>query len=342
MTVSGGSPGDGAAVVLTVPVAAEGQRIDVFLAAHLGPACGARDLVSRARAQKMIRAGLVRVDGLVAVRPSQQVRGGQAVAAVIPPPETTEAVAEPIALDVVYEDTYLVVVNKPRGMVVHPAAGHRGGTLVNALLAHCPELAGDPDPIRPGIVHRLDKDTTGLLVVAKDSLTQARLQEQVKERLVKRQYLALVHGSPAGDEGEIEAAIGRSTRDRKRMAVVAHGGRPSLTRWARLGGYDGFTLLEVKPHTGRTHQIRVHLAHIGHPVAGDPVYGPHRAASRWPALRPLGGQALHAWKLGFAHPRTGEQIQAFAPPPADLLEVLRRLGGPPAALAMPDAGGNTA
>jgi 23S rRNA pseudouridine1911/1915/1917 synthase len=228
------------------------------------------------------------------------------------------------------------MINKPRGMVVHPAAGHRTGTLVNALLAHCPELAaaGEGDPVRPGVVHRLDKDTTGLLVVAKDALTQARLQAQVKERLVKRVYLALVHGSPPGGAGEIEAAIGRSHRDRKKMAVVVQGGRPSLTRWRQLARYDGFDLLEVRPHTGRTHQIRVHLAHIGHPVAGDPVYGQQRAAARWPVLRRLGGQALHAWQLAFDHPRLdGARVEAQAPIPPDLLAVLEALGGLPPEIA---------
>jgi len=271
-------------------------------------------------------------------------RDGQTVVAAAPEAETTTARPEEIPLDVVYEDQYLVVINKPRGMVVHPAAGHRTGTLVNALLAHCPELASaagdDGDPLRPGVVHRLDKDTTGLLVVAKDPLTQARLQAQVKDRLVKRVYLALVHGSPPGGAGEIEAAIGRSTRDRKRMAVVTEGGRPSLTRWRRLASYDGFDLLEVRPHTGRTHQIRVHLAHIGHPVAGDPVYGPQRGAAsgRWLVLRRLGGQALHAWQLAFDHPRlAGSRVEARAPLPPDLLGVLEALGGLPPGMAISSA-----
>lgn len=337
-----GAPGVGCTACVTVPPEAAGQRLDVFLAGRLRTPAGGGDLsagggqapVSRALAQKMIRAGLVRVDGVTVVRPSQQVRSGQSVSAALPPPETTTAHPEAIPLDVVFEDPYLVVINKPRGMVVHPAAGHRSGTLVNAMLAHCPELAGEGDPIRPGIVHRLDKDTTGLLVVAKDPLTQARLQGQVKERQVQRIYLALVHGSAPGAAGEIEAAIGRSQRDRQRMAVVAHGGRASLTRWRRVAGYDGFDLLEVRPHTGRTHQIRVHLAHIGHPVAGDPVYGPARAAARWPVLGCLGGQALHAWQLAFDHPRrSGSRVEVWAPLPRDLVAVLNALGGPPPGLS---------
>jgi 23S rRNA pseudouridine1911/1915/1917 synthase len=281
----------------------------------------------------------VNCDGAVVSRPSQQVRDGQVFVVTVPRPPAAAAGPEPIPLDIVYEDRYLLVINKPRGMVVHPAPGHAAGTLVNAVLAHCPELEADGDPVRPGIVHRLDKDTTGLVAVAKDALTRARLQRQIAERQVHRVYLALVHGTLESPEGEIEAPIGRDPRDRKRMAVVAHG-RPSLTRWRVLAEMGGFSLLEIRPHTGRTHQIRVHLASKGHPVVGDPVYGLGRparkgrggamvsGARRSDAGRSdagktgLRGQALHAWKLSFEHPRTGAAVELEAPLPRDFLDAL--------------------
>ena len=274
----------------------------------------------------MLRDGLV-VDqaGGPVQRGAARVRGGQAFRVHLPAPELSTALAEEIQLDVVYEDQYLIVVNKPRGMVVHPAAGHRSGTLVNALLAHCPELAtADGDALRPGIVHRLDRDTTGLIVAAKDAGTRLALQEMIKRRNFEKTYLALVRGVPVSAAGAVEGNIGRSGQDRKRMAVVSVGGRAALTRWRILAAAGGHALLEVKPHTGRTHQIRVHLAHIGFPVAGDPVYGGKKGSGRGE----LAGQALHAWKLEFRHPLSGQALALIAPLPADFREMLRALGIP--------------
>jgi len=309
---------------VVAPSTASGERVDVFLAAALVELLGTAAGVTRSQVQRMLRQGLVRDgDGGVVSRPSSRVRAGQVLYVRLPPPEISAAIPEPIQLEIVYEDAYLVVVNKPRGMVVHPAAGHASGTLVNALLAHCPELAtASGDLLRPGIVHRLDRDTTGLIVAAKDAATRLAMQEIIKKRHFAKTYLALVRGVPSTDHGEVAGNIGRSAKDRKRMAVLADGGRVALTRWRTLGTGRGFALLEVKPHTGRTHQIRVHLAHIGHPVAGDPVYGPRKAATPGG----LTGQALHAWRLEFIHPRTGAALILQAPLPDDLRQALDELG----------------
>jgi len=318
-------------VRLTVGTGGLGQRLDVFVADALAQ----RELpvpVTRSGAQKLIRAGDVAVDGVdgvdgkIVLRPSFRVEPGQIIKVVLPGPEPSNARPEPIDLDVVYEDAYLLAVNKPRGMVVHPAAGHRSGTLVNAVLAHCPELRGDPDPLRPGIVHRLDRDTTGLILVAKDPATRLVLGEMIRRRQLHRTYLALVWGHMPAAQGEIAGNIARSTRDRKRMAVVPSGGREALTRWRRIAALDGFELLEIKPHTGRTHQIRVHMAHAGRPVAFDPVYG-FRNEGPIPADLRLAGQALHAWKLSLVHPRTGTPLDLVAALPGDVAGLLRWLYG---------------
>lgn len=303
---------------------AAGERVDVFLVGALVAQLGAAAGVTRSQVQRMLRQGLVRDgDGDVVSRASSRVRAGQVLQVRLPPPEISAATPESIQLDIVYEDAYLVVVNKPRGMVVHPAAGHASGTLVNALLAHCPELATESgDLLRPGIVHRLDRDTTGLIVAAKDATTRLAMQEIIKKRHFAKTYLALVRGVPTADRGEVTGNIGRSAKDRKRMAVLTEGGRSALTRWRTLGAGRGFALLEVMPHTGRTHQIRVHMAHIGHPVAGDPIYGPRKAATPGGLV----GQALHAWRLEFAHPRTGVALVLRAPLPQDMRQALDQLG----------------
>lgn len=318
---------------LEVPPEAAGQRLDVFLAGAAGLG------FTRSRVQSLIERGLVRLEGRPA-RAAQRVRAGERVEVAPPEPEPAAARPEAIPLEVVHEDADLLVIDKPRGLVVHPAPGHPGGTLVNAVLARCPDLAAINDVVRPGIVHRLDKDTTGLLVVAKNAGAYASLSGQLKERAVRREYLALVHGQPR-DEGTVEAPIGRHPTDRKRMAVVERG-RPAVTRYRVLerfpsppgrapggggGRGGGYALLAVRLETGRTHQIRVHMAHIGHPVAGDPLYGAGPRGRRDAPDRFLGlaGQALHAGRLAFRHPRTGAWVEFSAPPPEDFAAALARL-----------------
>lgn len=306
----------------TVPPEAAGQRLDVFLA-------GLPDLgLTRSRVQKLVAAGLIVLDGRE-VRPGYSLKGAERVRVSLPDPAPSGLLPESLPLDVVYEDADLIVVNKPRGMVVHPAPGHRGGTLVNALLARCPDLGGINDVIRPGIVHRLDRDTTGLLVVAKNETAQQGLAGQIKDRSARREYLVLVHGQPPG-QGVIDLPIGRHPLHRKKMAVVARG-RRAVTRYtvrerfpdARRGRGKseggGYALLAAVLETGRTHQIRVHLAHLGHPVVGDPVYGRKGDNLGLPA------QALHAARLCFRHPRTGETMEFTARLPPDMAGAVERL-----------------
>jgi 23S rRNA pseudouridine1911/1915/1917 synthase len=251
---------------------------------------------------------------------------GAPVSVLIPPPEETDLVAEAIPLTIVYQDNDIIVVDKPAGLTVHPAPGHPSGTLVNALLAACPDLRGPSTrlrtgisgTLRPGIVHRLDKDTSGLLVVAKNDRAMRALQAQLKERSVHKTYLALVEGVPSPREGTIEAPIGRNPKNRKKMAIVA-GGRESTSRYRIREEISGgkYTLLEVEPVTGRTHQIRVHMAAVGHPIVGDAVYGRRSEV--------VGRQFLHAWKLGFGMPLGGRQVEFESPLPTDLREALETL-----------------
>ncbi|MBC7242178.1 MAG: RluA family pseudouridine synthase [Anaerolineae bacterium] len=307
--------------VFTVPVEAAGMRLDKFLADHLAD-------VSRSRIQGWIEEGRVTLDGRP-TRPSTRLDPGQHIRVLIPPPEEVRILPEPIPLDILYEDDHLLVINKPAGMVVHPAPGHTSGTLVNALLARFPawaeldwweseeedeEEAGVDYP-RPGIVHRLDKDTSGLLIVAKSASARGALQAQFQARQVEKVYLALVHGMPSAPAGLIDAPIGRDPRQRKRMAVVAEG-RPAVTAYRVLEPLGEYALLEVMPKTGRTHQIRVHLAFIGHPVVGDEVYGRRRSRLACPR------QFLHAARLSFRHPVTGRPMEFSAPLPPDLQAVL--------------------
>ncbi len=299
-----------------VDAASEGVRLDRFLVAHLRAH-------SRARIQALIASGHVTVDGRPA-RPALRLRRGQRVEVTVPPPPAAGLVPEALPLDVVYEDPHLVVINKPPGLTVHPGAGRTSGTLANALVARYPDLAGVGGERRPGIVHRLDKDTSGLMVVARTPQAYAGLQRQLAERTLRRIYLALVCGHPPHDEGVIEASIGRHPRHRTRMAVRP-GGRPAITRYRVRERFARYALVEVSLLTGRTHQIRVHFAHLGHPVAGDPVYG--RRADDLGIRR----QALHAWRLELRHPVTGSPLALEAPPPADFLaavEAARAQEGP--------------
>jgi 23S rRNA pseudouridine1911/1915/1917 synthase len=277
----------------------------------------------------------VQVEGRAA-RASQHLRAGERVLVELPQPRTVELVPEAIPLVIVHEDEHLLVVDKPAGLVVHPGAGVASGTLVHALLHHAPGIADVGGAGRPGIVHRLDKQTSGLVVVAKTPAAYRALVEMLRARTVRRRYLAIVWGQPSPAGGTIEGTIGRDPRERKRMAVVTRGGKPARTRWRVRERLDGAALLEVSLDTGRTHQIRVHFAHRGHPVAGDPLYGGRGKAQlsgsaqerslRSAVLEVLSRQALHATELEFPHPVTGEPMRFDSPPPQDFeraLEILR-------------------
>lgn len=292
-----------------------GLRLDAFLALRLGK--------SRAAVQKLAEQGNVSMGGSLAQK-NYRLREGDRVTAILPEPELLDAVPQDIPLDIVYEDDDLLVVNKPKGMVVHPAAGNPDGTLVNALLWHCGDsLSGINGVIRPGIVHRIDKDTSGLLMVAKTDEAHQALAAQIAVHSFTRLYNAVVYGRLKEREGTVSAPIARHPADRKRMAVLA-GGREAVTHWRVLEEFEGFSLLECRLETGRTHQIRVHMAHIGHPVAGDPVYGPKKCITE------LRGQCLHAKELGFVHPSTREYMEFDSGLPAYFeayLQKLRRLSG---------------
>lgn len=272
---------------------------------------------SRSQIQDWIKAGDLLVNGQV-VKPNYKLQEGDEIVVTVPEAVELEVLPENIPLDVVYEDEDVIVVNKARGMVVHPAAGHTSGTLVNALLYHCDDLSGINGVKRPGIVHRIDKDTTGLLMVAKNDVAHESLASQLKDRKIKREYIALVHGEVAHELGTIEAPIGRDTNDRQRMTVTDKNAKEAITHFRLLERYKDFTLVECKLETGRTHQIRVHMRYIGHPLAGDPKYGPRRTIQ-------LNGQALHAATLGFFHPRTDEWLEFEAPLPADFEAELAKL-----------------
>jgi len=306
--------------LLDVSVESAGTRLDSFVASHLAE-------ISRTRIQRAIEDGDVLVNQHVA-RSSYRLRDGDHIEIDLPEPRPAELIAEPIPLDVVYEDDDLVVVDKPAGMVVHPGAGVDSGTLANALVYHFNSLSGVAGRIRPGIVHRIDKDTSGLLVVAKNDVTHEKLSDQFRDRKVFKQYTALVHGRVTKDRGEIEARLGRSPHNRTRMTVLrGDAGRAAHTIYKAATRYQEFTLLNVQIKTGRTHQIRVHLAHIGHPVVGDSTYGGGRENSiRNPATRraveSLGRHFLHSTDLRFDHPRTGERLAFTSPLTSELSALL--------------------
>ncbi|MBF6600342.1 MAG: RluA family pseudouridine synthase [Dehalococcoidia bacterium] len=290
---------------------ASAERLDVFVARRLPE-------LTRSRVRRLIDGGHVRVDGAGA-KPGLRLNAGQRVTVELPPPVPAAAQPEPIPLDVIFEDADLIVINKPAGMTVHPAPGHTAATLVNAVLAHSDDLSGVGGVIRPGIVHRLDRDTSGIIVVAKNDATHNALAGQLKERQVEKTYVALVEGTPQPPAGTIDAPIARDPRNRQRMAIV-EGGREAVTAYTLIERSRGVSLVEARPKTGRTHQIRVHLAAIGHPIVGDRVYG-HASAL-------VARQFLHARRIAFTHPRTGERVEFEAPLPEDLrrtLEAARRL-----------------
>jgi 23S rRNA pseudouridine1911/1915/1917 synthase len=302
-----------------VEQAEAGARLDQFLARRLN--------WSRARLQKLLKSGRVSVNG--EIRPaSYRVRGGDAVRVAVPAPEPSHLTPEALPLTIIYEDRDLLVINKPPGLVVHPAPGHRGGTLLNALLHHCPDLAEIGEVSRPGLVHRLDKDTSGLLVAAKTSLAHAALVRQFQAHAISKRYLALVWGRLPEIEGRIEKEVGRHPRERQKMSVHPRRGKAAVTFWRVRREFPGpLTLVELTPQTGRTHQLRVHLASLGHPVLGDATYGGGvsrlAGAPKLKGLRPLvRRQLLHAWQLGVTHPRTGEKMSWEAPLPEDFQRVL--------------------
>jgi len=316
-----------ASFTTTAAPEARGQRLDRFLADAIGT-------LSRSRVKTLIEQGQARRDGKVLNEPSELVRPGAIYELALPPPAPATPQPQSIPFPILYEDADLIVLDKPAGLVVHPAPGNEDGTLVNALLAHCgDQFTGIGDERRPGIVHRLDKDTSGLMVVAKTQLANNALTAAFAARDLDRAYLALVWGLPSPLEGDIEGDIGRDKRDRKRMAVVTRNGKPALTHYRVLRAWaSSVSLLECRLATGRTHQIRVHLASRGHPVVGDPLYlrrVPAVARSLPEPIRhPLldfPRQALHAARLGFVHPRTGEPLEFSTEVPADMAEILSSL-----------------
>ncbi len=292
-------------VTFTVPPGASPTRLDVLLAAQVAG-------LTRSQAQRLIREGRVSVNGTVVHRTSLRPAPGDIVTVDLPPETERRLVPLHIPLQIAYEDEHLLVVDKPAGLTVHPGPGHANDTLVNALLARCPDIAGVGAPDRPGIVHRLDKDTSGLLVVAKTPAAHEALARAIKARSVRRRYAVLVSGRVDPAEGIVDAPVGRHQRDRMRQAVV-DGGRPARTHYRAERYLEGVTLLSAWLDTGRMHQIRVHMAHIGHPVIGDPTYGPRR-----PSAPGLSRQFLHATDLAFDHPVTGTPVAASSPLPADL------------------------
>lgn len=300
---------------LTVPPEAEGERADRFLSTAMD--------ITRAAAQKWLEQGYVTVNGR-ALTKSARLSAHTELTVVPPELKPCEAKAQDIPLDIVYEDAALLVVNKPKGMVVHPAAGNPDGTLVNALLAHCPEgLSGINGVMRPGIVHRIDKDTSGILAVAKTNEAHLSLAEQIKEHSVTRAYYCIAYGKFKETEFTVDKAIDRHPKDRKKMAVCTTGGRHAITHVTVLRQYNDCALVRCRLETGRTHQIRVHLSSLGHPVAGDPVYGlkTDKIARKYG----LCGQMLHAAMLGFIHPKTAKYVEFSAPPPDYFLQVVRDL-----------------
>jgi len=305
-----------------------GKRLDVLVAGLLADC-------TRTFAAGLIAAQHVRVDGRPK-KPGYRVKPGENISGAVPPPVPVEFRPEPIAIDILYEDDHIVVVNKQPGLVVHPAPGHFSGTLVNGLLYHCPNLGGIGGELRPGIVHRLDKDTSGTLVVAKNDAAHTNLSRQFKSRKVEKEYLALVHGHLKSTTGSIKLPIGRHPVDRKRMSTVSPRARTAETQWKIIEQFQLVALIEIHLKTGRTHQIRVHCAAMHHPVVGDKVYGPRKPDKTWARgrlqsdkilqiLKLIERQMLHAWRLSFRHPHTGKAVTFESPLPKDMEVIIKRI-----------------
>jgi len=305
---------------INIQVPENTDRLDRYLSQELSD-------LSRSRIQQLIEQGHVQVNDTVCTSKKINLKTGDRIILEIPAIQPLEVIAEDIPLDILYEDDELIILNKPAGLVVHPAPGHPDGTLVNAILAHCPNLPGIGGVQRPGIVHRLDKDTTGAIAIAKTDLAYQHLQAQLQAKTARREYLGLVYGVPKTETGSIDLPIGRNPQDRKKMAIVSveEGGRAAITHWRVQERFGNYTLIHFQLETGRTHQIRVHSAKMGHPIVGDPIYSSgHSIGVNLP------GQALHAWKLQLQHPVSGNLVEVTAPPPRSfttLLEVLRRRSG---------------
>lgn len=310
-------------IELEFPYDTPTERLDHFISATVPE-------LSRAAVQRLIEAGDVSVNG-AAAKPSLKLKGGERVTVAVPPPEASEALPEEIPLDILYEDPDVIVVNKPAGMVVHPGAGNPAGTLVNALLAHCRDLSGIGGKIRPGIVHRIDKDTSGVIIAAKNDHAHLSLARQFSEHTIKRIYLAIVYGSPKTDSGRIESTIGRHPVDRTRMSSTAKHGKHAATHWKVIARYEGVTLIRLRLETGRTHQIRVHLSEAGHPLVGDQLYGSQgrlktvRDTQARALLKTVDRQALHAKTLGFIHPTTGQYLEFDTELPDDMTRIIAGL-----------------
>ncbi|MCQ2735832.1 MAG: RluA family pseudouridine synthase [bacterium] len=294
---------------VSVPLEADGARADVFLAEKAG--------ISRSRVKKLMDEGRITVNGLPA-SPSKKLKAGDLAEAELPEPESIEASPENIPIDIMYQDSSIAVINKPRGMSVHPGAGRSGGTLVNALLFHIKDLSGIGGSVRPGIVHRLDMNTSGIIVIAKNDASHERLSQMFERREIKKEYFAIAHGTPDSSLHEIDAPIGRHPNNRLKMAVAAHG-RPSLTLWRAESIFRNASFIHVWPKTGRTHQIRVHLAYAGYPIMGDFLYG--APPNQWGASV----QMLHAGRISFAHPETGKLMEFESPLPDDMAEILKKI-----------------
>ena len=303
-----------------IQVSENSDRLDRYLSQALSD-------LSRSRIQQLIEQGHVQVNGKICTSKKINLKTGDRITLEIPTIQPLEVIAENIPLDILYEDDELIILNKPAGLVVHPAPGHPDGTLVNAILAHCPNLPGIGGVQRPGIVHRLDKDTTGAIAIAKTDLAYQHLQAQLQAKTARREYLGLIYGVPKTETGTINLPIGRNPQDRKKMAILAveDGGRNAITHWRVKERFGNYTLIHFQLETGRTHQIRVHSAKMGHPIVGDPIYSSgHSLGVNLP------GQALHAWKLQLQHPISGDLVAVTAPLPRSLttlLEVLRRRSG---------------